>query len=48
MILVRTGKITVKKKTGKGTYKVKVTVFALGNSKYKPGSKTVTVKVIIK
>ena len=39
------GKITVKKGTQAGTYKMKVKVTAAGNAKYKSGSKTVTVKV---
>lgn len=43
-----TGKITVKKKTPKGTYEIKVKVTAAGNSNYKKGSKTVTVKVKVK
>lgn len=43
-----TGKITVKKKTKKGTYKVKVTVKAAGNENYNAGSKTVDVKVVVK
>ena len=44
----RTGKITVKKKTKRGVYKIKVKVKAAGNSKYKALSKTVTLKVRIK
>lgn len=43
-----TGKITVKKKTKKGTYKVTVTVKAAGNGDYKPSAaikKTIKVKV---
>jgi hypothetical protein len=47
-----TGKITLKKGLKKGTYKVKVKVTAsggkIGNTKYKKGSKTVTVKIIVK
>lgn len=39
----KTGKITIKKKTKKGTYKIKVEVAAEGTGCYKPGSKTVTV-----
>ena len=43
------GKITVKKGLKKGnTYKVKVNVIALGNSKYKSKTTTVTVKVKVK
>ncbi len=44
----KTGKITVKKGTKKGTYKIKVKVTAAGNSNYKSGSKTVTVKIQVK
>ena len=44
----KTGKITVKKGTKKGTYKVKVKVTALGNDNYKAKSKTVTVKIKVK
>ena len=41
----KTGKLTVKKKLKKGTYKVKINVIAAGNDSYKPVTKTVTVKV---
>ncbi|MBQ9014530.1 MAG: FMN-binding protein [Firmicutes bacterium] len=44
----KNGKITVKKKTKKGTYKVKVTVNAAATDKYlaaKPVTKTLTIKV---
>lgn len=44
----KNGKITLNKGTKKGTYKVKIKVTAAGNSKYKPASKTVTVKVRVK
>ena len=44
----KTGTITVKKGTGKGTYKIKVAVTAAGNVKYKAGTKIVTVKVRVK
>ena len=44
----KTGKITVKKKLKKGTYKVKIKVRAAGNADYKAFSKTVTVKVRVK
>ena len=44
----KTGKITVTKKTKKGTYSIKVKVTAAGNSTYKAASKTVTVKVKVK
>lgn len=43
-----TDKITVKKKTKKGIYKVRVTVKAAGTVEYKPASKTVTVTVRVK
>ena len=43
-----TGKITVKKGTKKGTYKIKVKVTAYGNDNYKSASKTVTVKIKVK
>ena len=40
------GKVTIKKKLRKGTYKVKVKVKAAGNGNYKPSSvKTVTFKI---
>ena len=44
----KTGRITVKKKTKKGTYKIRVKVTAAGNSLYKAGSRTVTVKIRVK
>lgn len=44
----KTKKITLKKGLKKGTYKVKVKVTAAGNSKYKAGSKTVTLKIKVK
>ena len=44
----KTGKITIKKKLKKGTYKLKVKVKAAGNSKYKAATKTVTVKIKVK
>ena len=43
-----TGKITVKKGTPKGTYKIKVKVSAAGNDDYKAGSKNCTVVIIVK
>ena len=43
-----TGKVTVKKKLKKGTYKVKVAVTAAGNSNYKAVTKTVTFKIKVK
>ena len=42
-----TGKITVKKGTKAGKYKVKIKVTAEGNSSYKSKTKTVAVKIII-
>lgn len=46
--VAKNGKITVKKKLKKGTYKVKVKVTAAGNANYAAGSKTVTVKIKVK
>ena len=43
-----TGKITVRKGTPVGTYKIKVKVKAAGNSSYKAASKNVTVTVKVK
>ena len=44
-----TGKVTVKKKLKKGTYKVKVKVMSKGNATYKASSwKTVTFKIKVK
>lgn len=43
-----TGKFTVKKGLKKGTYSVKVKVTAGGNSNYKSGSKTTSVKIKVK
>lgn len=44
-----TGKVTVKKKLKKGTYKVKIKVMAAGNTNYMPsGWKTVTVRIKVK
>jgi len=47
-INAKTGKITIKKKTKKGTYKMKVKVTASGNSAYAAASKTVTVTIKVK
>ena len=45
----KTGKVTVKKRLKKGTYKVIVKVKAAGNANYKASAwKTVTFKVQIK
>lgn len=41
----KTGKITVKKGTKKGTYKINVIVTATGTTEYKAGSKTVMITV---
>lgn len=47
-IAKNSGKITVKKGTKKGTYKIKVKVTASGNANYASRSRTVTVKVRVK
>ena len=47
-INAKTGKITVKKKTKKGTYKMKVTVTAAGSAKYEAASKNVTVTIKVR
>ncbi|MBR0457456.1 MAG: fibronectin type III domain-containing protein [Firmicutes bacterium] len=44
----KTGKITVKKKTKKGTYKIKVKVKAAGTANYAAKTKTVQVKIRVK
>ena len=44
----KTGKITVKKGTKKGTYKIKIKVTAAGNASFNKAVKTVTVKVTVK
>ncbi|MBQ7503788.1 MAG: hypothetical protein IJT79_00515 [Ruminococcus sp.] len=44
----KTGKITIKKGTKKGTYTIKIKVTAEGKSNYKSGSKTTIVKIKIK
>lgn len=41
----RTGKVTVKKGTKAGTYKLKIRVTVAGDSQYKAKSKTVTIRV---
>ena len=46
-INAKTGKVTVQKKTKKGTYKIKVKVTATGNRNYKSKSRTVTCKVTV-
>jgi hypothetical protein len=44
----KTGKITVRRNTPCGTYKIKVKVRAAGNVNYKPATRTVVVKVRVK
>ncbi len=44
----KTGKITIKKGLKKKTYTIKIKVTAAGNDTYLKGSKTVTVKIIVK
>ncbi len=44
----KTGKVTVKKGTKKGSYSIKVKAAAAGNGNYLAGSKTVTIKVRVK
>ncbi len=46
--VAKNGKITVAKGLKKGTYKVKIKVKAAGEGLYKPATKTVTVKVVVK
>lgn len=46
--VAKNGKVTVKKGTKKGTYKVKVKVTAAGNGNYKAYTKTITVTVKVK
>ena len=48
LTVAKNGKITVKKKTKKGTYKVVVRVKAAGTANYKSVSKTVNVTVRVK
>lgn len=45
--LTKTGKITIKKGTPKGTYKIKVKLTAKGNARYKPKSVVKTVKISV-
>jgi len=44
----KTGKVTVRKGTKKGTYTIKIKVTAKGNSSYKSASKTVKTKIVVK
>ena len=48
LTIAKNGTVTVKKKTKKGTYKMKVKVTAAGNANYNAGSKVVTVQVKVK
>ena len=48
IINAKTGKVTIKKKIKKGTYKVKVNVTAAGNKYFNKVTKTVTFVVKIK
>lgn len=43
-----TGKVTVKRKTKKGEYAIKIEVTATGNASYKPITKVVTCKIVVK
>lgn len=43
-----TGKVTVKKGTKKGTYKATIQVKAAAKGSYKAGSKSITIKVVVK
>ncbi len=47
-VSAKTGKITVKKKLKKGTYKVKVNVTAAGNANYNKMTKAVTFTIKVK
>ena len=45
----KTGKVTIKKLTKRGTYRIKVKVKAIGNAAYKPSAwKTVTFRIRVK
>ncbi|MBR5337869.1 MAG: cadherin repeat domain-containing protein [Lachnospiraceae bacterium] len=44
----KSGKVTIAKDLPKATYKTKIKVTAAGDANYKPGSKTVTVKIKVK
>ncbi|SDB12404.1 C1 family peptidase [Eubacterium oxidoreducens] len=44
----KTGKVTVKKGTKKGTYAIRIKVRAAGNANYEAASKTVKCKIIVK
>ena len=47
-INAKTGKITVRKRTKKGTYKMKVTVTAAASKQYESATKTVIVKIRVR
>lgn len=47
-INAKTGAVTVKKGTAKGTYTIKVKVSAAASTNYAAASKTVTIKVVVK
>ncbi len=44
----RTGKVTIRKGTKKGTYKVKILVTASGDTAHQAGTRTATAKIVIK
>lgn len=44
----KSGKVTVKKGLKKGTYRLKVTVAAAGDTNHEAAAKTVTVKVVVR
>ena len=48
LTISKAGKITVKKKTKKGTYKLTVQVTAAGDKEYKSAIKIITIKVKVK
>ena len=48
ILISKAGKVTVKKKLKKGTYKVKAKVSAAGNAYYKAGSRTVTFRIKVR
>ena len=48
ILVAKNGNITIREGTKKGTYKIKVTVIAAGNSEYRQEKKTITVRIVIK
>lgn len=46
--VIKSGKVIIKKKAKKGTYKFKITVSAAGSDKYKAAKKTVKAKIVVK